>query len=322
MGRKIKVWLIIATSLVLFGCIIFGGVMSMFKWDFTKLSTVQYETNSYEISGSFDNISINADTADITFIPSNDEKCRVVCYEEKNAKHSVAFTDNALAINVINEKKWYEHIGINFGTPKITIYLSQTEYASLFIKASTGNVEMPKDFKFEDIDITLSTGNVKNCASASKDIKIKTSTGDIRVENAFAGAIDLSVSTGKVIVESVKIDGDINVSVSTGDARLTDIACKSFTSTGSTGHISLKNVIAKEKFSLKRSTGDIKFENSDAETINIKTDTGDVTGSLLSEKIFITETSTGNISVPKTTTGGKCEVVTDTGDIKFEISKK
>jgi len=322
MGRKTKAWLIIAISLVLLGCVIFSGVITMFKWDFTKLSTVQYETNAYEISESFDNISINTDTADIIFIPSNDEKCRVVCYEEKNAKHSAVISDNALTISMINEKKWYEYIGINFGTPKITIYLPQSEYASLFMKASTGDVEMPKDFKFEDINITLSTGDVKNYASASRDIKIKTSTGDIRVENVRAGAMDFSVSTGKVIVESVKIDGDINVSVSTGDARLTDIACKSVISTGNTGHISLKNVIAKEKFSLERSTGDIKFENSDAETINIKTDTGDVTGTLLSEKIFITETSTGNISVPKTTTGGKCEVVTDTGDIKFEISKK
>ena len=43
----------------------------------------------------------------------------------------------------------------------------------------------------------------------------------------------------------------------------------------------------------------MRFENSDAAQISIKTSTGDVTGTLLSEKVFITETSTGNISVPK-----------------------
>ena len=51
----------------------------------------------------------------------------------------------------------------------------------------------------------------------------------------------------------------------------------------------------------------------------VETDTGDVTGSLLSDKVFITKSDTGSIDVPKTVTGGKCEITTDTGDIKIEI---
>ena len=62
------------------------------------------------------------------------------------------------------------------------------------------------------------------------------------------------------------------------------------------------------------------FDSSDAAEIFVKTSTGDVSGSLLTEKVFITDTSTGKVSVPKTTTGGKCELITSTGDIKIEIS--
>ena len=83
--------------------------------------------------------------------------------------------------------------------------------------------------------------------------------------------------------------------------------------------ISLKNVIATEKISIESDVGDIKFEGSDAAEIYFKTSTGDVAGTLLSEKIFITDTSTGRISVPKTTTGGKCEIKTSTGDIEIAI---
>ena len=50
MGKSVKIWLIIAASLVLIGCIAFGGVMAMLKWDFAKLSTAKYETNDYEIN--------------------------------------------------------------------------------------------------------------------------------------------------------------------------------------------------------------------------------------------------------------------------------
>ena len=44
-----------------------------------------------------------------------------------------------------------------------------------------------------------------------------------------------------------------------------------------------------------------------------------VGGTLLSDKVFITDTTTGDVDVPKTTTGGKCEITTTTGDIEIDI---
>ena len=314
-----KVWLVIAAALVLLGCILFAGVMSKLNWDFTKLSTVQYETNTYEVSDAFDGISIDTDTADIVFALSGNGKCRVECHEEEKAKHFVAVEDNTLVIKMVNRKSWYEYIGVNFGSPKITIYLPLTEYASLLIDGDTSDVEIPKNFTFKDVHISLSTGVVYFGASASEKIKIKTSTGDIRVENISAGTLDLSVSTGKVTVSSVTCQGDVTVGVSTGKADLTDISCKSLTSSGNTGDISLVNVIAAERFSIERSTGDVKFNSCDAAAIYVKTDTGDVNGTLLSDKVFITETDTGSINVPNSITGGRCEITTDTGDIKMKV---
>ena len=89
-------------------------------------------------------------------------------------------------------------------------------------------------------------------------------------------------------------------------------------SSGSTGDISLNSVIAVEKFSVERSVGDVKFISCDAAEIYVKTDTGDITGNLLSNKVFITHTATGNVDVPKTAEGGRCEITTDTGDIKIK----
>lgn len=300
MSKKTKIWLIIAASLVLVGGIIFTGVMTVLKWDFLKLSTSKYETNNYEIDENYKNISIVTDTADIVFSPSENLKTSVVCYEQKNIKHSVAVKDGTLVIEIVDTRKWYEHIGINFGTPKITVHIPQGEYGALSVKSSTGDVETPKNFKFESIDISASTG-------------------DIRVENISAGSLDLSVSTGKVIASDITSDGDVKVKVSTGHTKLTDIKCKNIISNGSTGDISLKNVIVKETFSIERSTGKVKFKACDANEIFVKTDTGDVKGSLLSQKVFITQTDTGYVDVPKTVNGGKCEIITDTGDVKIDI---
>ena len=52
----------------------------------------------------------------------------------------------------------------------------------------------------------------------------------------------------------------------------------------------------------------LKFDGSDAAEIFVKTTTGNVTFSLLIDKVFITKTDTGNINVPKIADGGKCEI--------------
>ncbi|MBE6708865.1 MAG: DUF4097 domain-containing protein [Ruminococcaceae bacterium] len=314
-----KIWLITAASLVIVGSIIFVAVMWQYNWDFSKLNTVKHETNIHKVSEDFKNLSVKTDVADIILALSDDEECRVECYEEEKAKHSVTVEDDTLVIEVIDKKQWYDYIGVNFGSSKITVYLPKVVYISLSVKESTGDVKIPKEFKFDDVDISSSTGNVDFVASASGSVKIKTSTGNILVENTSSGELCLSSSTGSIKASNVICNGDIKTDISTGKTNLTDIKCKNLNSTGSTGDIFLNNVIAEEKFHIVRSTGDITFDSSDAADIFAETDTGDIAGSLLSEKVFITHTDTGEIDVPKTTYGGKCEINTDTGDIRLTI---
>lgn len=319
MSKVTKKWLVAAVCLVIIGSVIFAAAMTAYKWDFTKLGTVRYETATHSISEDFADIAIDTDTADIIFALSDDGMCKVICYEQENEKHSVEVRDGTLSIDVVCEKEWYEYIGVNFGTPRITVYLPESEYSSLCIKESTGDIKIPAEFEFESIDITASTGDVENYACASGAVTIETDTGDIRVKDISAAELKLSVSTGKVVVDSVTCEGNIEINVSTGDAQLTDARCKDFLSNGNTGDLILENVIAAGNFSIERSTGDVKFDNCDAGEIFIETDTGDVTGSVLSDKIFITETSTGDVNVPESISGGRCEITTSTGDIKIDV---
>lgn len=321
MKRSTIVWLIIAASLILIGGILFVSVMSALNWDFIKLSTGTYETNTHEINEDLNAISIHTDTADIVFVPADNGECSVVCYEQSSSKHTVSVKDGTLTIEVTNTKKWYEYIGINYGSPKITVYLPKAEYSALKIKESTGDIEIPNNFRFENVDIAVSTGDVKCSTSVTGAIKISASTGDVSLENMSAGSLNLSTSTGDITVSGAVCEGDLSLRVTTGKTRLTDMTCKNITSSGNTGDISLKNVIATETITVKRSTGDVNFDSSDAAEIFVTTDTGDVSGSLLSEKVFLIKTDTGDVSVPDSVTGGRCEITTDTGDIKISIHK-
>ncbi len=319
MSKATKIWLIVAAALVASGIIMFGLVMTMLNWDFLKLGTSKYETNRYEIDESFNDISIKTDTSDIAFLPSEDGKIKVVCYEQAKTKHSVSVENDTLIINLLDNRKWYDFIGITFWSTKMTVYLPEGEYGKLNVKVSTGEVEISENYKFESVDITATTGNVKSSASTSDFLKIKTGTGHITLGDISAKSMDLSVTTGDIDVSNLECEGEVKIKVTTGKTKLTNVQCKDLVSSGSTGDITMTNMIVSGKLDIERSTGDIKFESCDSGEIFIETDTGDVKGSLLSGKIFVVNTDTGKKDVPKTTSGGVCEITTDTGDIIINI---
>lgn len=320
MSKSARIWLIAAALVILLGGVVFVGAMTKLDWDFTKLSTQKYETNSYGITEQFDDISIKASTADIEFLPSDDGEVKIVCYEQEKIKHSVTVSDGTLIIEAVDTRKWFDHIGINFSSAKISVYLPGGEYGKLIVKSSTSDLKVPENFSFEGIDTTLSTGDVKISASAVGAVKLKTTTGDICAEGISAGSLDISVSTGRVTATDIICSGDIRLEVSTGKAKLKNITCQNLFSDGDTGDITLEGVIASGKFDIERDTGDVTFERSDAAEIFVETDTGDVRGTLCSPKVFIVETDTGKKSVPSSTTGGRCEISTDTGDIVISIA--
>ena len=319
MSKVTKIWIVVAASALVLGIIVFGGAMTMLKWDFTRLSTVKYEINRYDIGEEYHGISIVTDTADIVLVPTDNARTEVECYEQKNVRHAVAVREGTLEISVQDTRKWYEYIGLNFHSPKITVYLPKGAYGALQIRSDTGDVEIPKEFTFESIDISEKTGDVACFAGADKGICIQTTTGKIHVQDITASSLELSVSTGKVTAARVMCTGDVSICVSTGKAQLRDLTCQSLTSSGNTGDISLQNVTAVQALTIERTTGDVELEGCDAAELFIKTDTGDVEGWLRTDKVFIAKTDTGRIDVPSSITGGRCEITTDTGDIKLRV---
>ena len=301
MSMGTKKWLAAAAWLVTVGAVLFAAAMATNHWDFSLLSTESFVTDTYEIEEGFSRIELNTETADILFAASEDKLCRVVCTEPENRKHSVGIRNGTLTIHSTDSRKWFEHIGISFQAPKVTVYLPKAEYESIVIKASTGDVEITDEIKVDSAEVSISTG-------------------DIRVNHISAGTVDCSASTGAIFISDTACTGDLNACITTGDVNVMNVTCRNFFSNGSTSALALEDVIAAEKITVERSTGDVELKRSDADQIFIKTSTGDVSGSLLSGKEFITDTSIGSISVPAAGGGGKCEIETSTGDINIVIS--
>lgn len=281
MRKATAAWLVAGVLLVIAGFVLVAAAMAAVDWNWTGLHTGSYEANSHPITEPFDSLSIVTDTADLVFARSEDGTCRVECYEDVQAKHRVTVQDGTLQISVVNEKNWYAWIGWHSETPKVTVYLPNREYAALSVKTTTGDITVPADLLFEQVELTVSTGDIRCEASVSGTLYIETTTGD---------------------------------------ADLVNVRCKNLETNGTTGDLHLKNVIAEEAFRIVRDTGDVSFDGCDAAEICVETDTGDVEGTLLSEKVFVIATDTGDVSIPNSNSGGTCRITTDTGDIELDLT--
>ena len=321
MSKAVKILFIVAAALIFCGFILFAAQMSVYGWDLNRLGAENYETNTNIVSESFSDISVDTDSADITFLASQGGECKVVCFEERSAKHRVCVENGVLKITRVNEKSWYEYVGFNFKSQSIKVYLPEAEYGALSVKADTANLTLPSALSLENLEVSLDTGDISIGSSVSGAAKITAKTGKFSVKEAAFGLLKATLSTGRVSISDVEC-GEITLGQTTGAVSLNRIKCRSLVSSGTTGDLDMNGVLVSGLLKIERSTGDVSFENCDAGEILIETRTGDVEGSLLSEKVFIAKSSTGEVEVPKTSIGGRCEITTKTGDIEIELSRR
>ncbi len=319
---KTKIWLIAAAALTLSGILLFVGVMTMSRWNFLNLSTVKYTDKSYAVSESFKDIEIATD-ASIVFLPSNGDKVEVLCRETIKTPHTVKVEADTLKIEQNDHRSWFDHIGIfTFGREEIKVLIPAGEYGALMVSGTTGDARIPADFKFSSADIDITTGDIEFFATVTGNARLETTTGDATVRDVTAESMEITLTTGDIHAASTKVTGALKLKVSTGATTLSDISCGSLESRGTTGSATLKNVITAEKMNITRTTGSVKLSSSDAAEIYIKVTTGDITGSLLSGKTFIADTTTGSITLPEKTehlTGGRCELRATTGSINITV---
>ena len=314
-----KKWLITAVALVFGGAAICFSAAASMHFDFGKLDNGKYETVTYTVKESFRSIAVDIEREKLSFKPSEDGKCRVVCSAEESLKHEIAVADGTLRIKSVDSRKAPFRFSFFSRGPEITVYLPKSVYSELLIETDSGEIEIPADFSLNSLTVKGDTSDVNCFASVKNGVEITLSTGAVRFSSLTAGSMDIKTTTGSIRAEAVNCEGDVQIRVGTGAVKLRDTHCRNLSVQGMTGDVTLDRVIASEAFNIGLSTGSVKFNASDADTIYVKADTGSVTGTLLSEKVFLAKTGTGTVKVPNSTAGGRCEIITGTGAIRLEL---
>lgn len=153
-------------------------------------------------------------------------------------------------------------------------------------------------------------------------IGINNSEIKLCVTNSSLESLSVVSNVGHIDVCSIACNGTINIRVNTGRLNLENVSCKALETKGNTGSVYLNNFVATENISIKRNTGKVVFNDCFAPEICVKTNTGAVYGRLSANMEFIVRTNTGKIETPRLQVGeaisGRCEIKTNTGNVKFE----
>ena len=340
MRDRTKILLSIATFFVGAGLILFVVVMTVNKWDFTRLNTITYEAETHTIEEAFQNIELNTESADVRLERSADGTCRVEWSVPENWKHSVEVADNTLLITLRDDTSWYDHIGINVKPPKITVYLPEENYKLLTANMHSGKLDVPKNLKFIGVEVESGSADVECETSATGTLRITTSSGDVNLNEATATAIYVTTSSGHVTMESttagsitvatesgkpklhaVHCNADLKIDVTSGDAYLSDISCSNLYTMGASGELTIDTAYIYEMLIIKRKSGDVTLRKCDVlHAISITTTSGDVTGNFDMPVTCYANSESGDIKTPKNDYGIYCEVNTGSGDIDISLS--
>lgn len=321
MKRSAKIALILAAVLTVAGLVISFFAMVGLGFDFKKLDTDEFSSKTHTVTEDFAQIKADLNVSDLRLVLSDDGSCRVECHERSNMPHSVTVENGALVIRELNERKWYHYVGVHMGESNVTVYLPKAAYDSLTVEGDTCDVSVASELSFGEAAIKVHTGDVSFGARVERTLGVETTTGDVAIADITVGGnITLITETGDITLRSLTAAA-VSYVTDTGEVRLDNMHCTSLSAKSDTGDNTLKNVTVTGHLQMESDTGSVELERCDAATLHITTNTGDVEGTLLSDKLFVTDTSTGDVDVPRGTDGGLCEIKTSTGDIEFRIVK-
>ncbi len=330
----------LGAALIIVGAIVFLAGSAALGFKYIKLDTHKYQNATYAPEGEFSRIDVDDDTADVGFLRAENGKLRVECFEIADEPHEVSIENGTLYIKAA-ERNWLSNLSFRLKTTTVRIYLPNDVYESVSVDTDTGDTAFENGFSLGTLQIDGSTGDVTVSGAKIGNARVHVSTGDVEFADSEVGALNVISSTGDITLENIAgVSGGVALTASTGDIKLSriqadacaisiktdtgsvsfkDTSCAGISVETDTGDVTFDSVAVRGRLETETDTGDIKLVRADTDELRFKTDTGDVEGSVIGEKIYITNTHTGHVSVPQTYSGGKCEIETDTGDIKIEM---
>lgn len=311
----------IAGILTLTGIILCIAAASIAGFDRNRMSTASFVTKTQSVDWEFSSIVVEAEEADVRLLPAEDGECRVVCLESENGSitYTVSVSGGVLTVRMNDSRRWYEYTDFFIGNTSVDLYLPESSYDNLTVSTTGGSIHVPDAFSFDNVQVESSSGSVRFSAGAGETLTLRTAGGNITVSGTSPKSMSVCSNSGNINMEGVDIEGAFIGETDSGSLSLTDVTSGTLTVKTDSGEIILNDVVVSETLCARSQSGNVKMNRCDGGDLNIRTSGGNVSGTLLSDKVFITDTSSGRVNVPHTATGGVCEIKTNSGNIDISI---
>ena len=154
-------------------------------------------------------------------------------------------------------------------------------------------------------------------------LKIITKTGNCEISDVPIEWVSVSTFSGKIEISSISSIGPVGAYTESGNVTFTDISAQDCSASTSTGNIGFRNVVANDDgLMMITESGSITFEDCDSTFESyLRTKTGNVRGTLITGKAFVTETVLGKIEVPESEGTVPFTIETTTGNIVIEVKR-
>lgn len=272
----------LACILIGMGLILSLGAMAGMKFDLSRIHTATYHLTSHTVEESFTSISVDVQECSVRLLPSQDGVCRVECPENEDVTYSISVEQQTLTVVEKDTRPWWGRIqiGFNLGNMELTIYLPEQTYQNLSVETISGDVSIPDSFSFDSANVHNTSGAVRFSAGVAQELTIETISGNLDVTGVKPQTLTLQTTSGEVNIARGIVGGSCRIDSVSGGVNLIDC---------------------------------------DANALEISTISGDVSASLRTGKDFSTQTVSGNVDVPSSTSGGTCQISTVSGNITCTI---
>lgn len=168
-------------------------------------------------------IEVGTSSTNIKMVPSKGDSIKVKLTgkvsERLKDKYKLVVTEEGDKVNIdVKNQDLYFYVGFSFIELNLKIEVPETEYHSLVVESSSGDIDISQ-LKVEEFSTEASSGDITiDQISVSTNNKMEASSGTIHVKNSSASVFNLGASSGDIILQNV--DGHVEAETSSGSIEL------------------------------------------------------------------------------------------------------
>lgn len=276
-----------------------GNIFSAMNYSSTKNMKIikEYKFDNVE---EIKNITGNIKTSDIVFRENDENNIKVIIKSNKNLKDKdfvkANVASDTLKIEDTERRNKVNIVGFNKGFyVDIQVLLPKKYNGNLDITNKVGDVDFVSNFKLNDINIDNKVGDidVSNKLIANKvlfdckvgnvdanileveDLTINANTGDIEIRE-FYGKGDMETGVGDVEINIQKLSGNLGITSGVGDVDIFIKDTNSFNFKANKNYENVDSNLEFDNVSLSSKSFNGKYGSNPKNTINVRSNTGDI----------------------------------------------